>query len=75
MRHSHVFLYCIVAGAIAVGALAAANLMLAVFMGAALGAAVAIMILGFPMDLSYRDPPRKRLVHVVMTTNDQKSKR
>lgn len=71
MRHSHVFAVCIVVGAASVAALAVESTILALFMGAVLGGAVAIMIVGFPLDLSYREPLRgKRTVHVVMVPPD-----
>ena len=73
MRHSHIFGLCVILGATVVAALAAENLFLALFMGGVLGGAVAIMIVAFPLDLSYREPLRgKRTVHVVMVPNDQK---
>jgi hypothetical protein len=67
MRHSHVFGVCVGLGAIIVAALAMENTIMALFMGACLGGAVAIMIVAFPLDLSYREPLRgKRTVHIVM---------
>jgi hypothetical protein len=67
MRHSHIFGLCALFGAGVVAALAEGNFLLALFMGAALGASVAVMIVAFPHDLSYREPPRgKREVHVVV---------
>ncbi|HUO92539.1 MAG TPA: hypothetical protein VMU22_06435 [Rhizomicrobium sp.] len=68
MRHSRIFALCIGIGAVIVAWLADQNTSLALFMGAAIGAAVAVMIVAFPLDLSYREPLRgKRTVHVVMT--------
>lgn len=44
-------------------------------MGAVLGGSVAVMIVAFPLDVSYREPLRgKRTVHVVMTSSDQKKR-
>lgn len=75
MRHSSVFVLCIVAGAAIVAFLAAENTILAAFMGAALGGAVAVMILAFPLDLSYREPLRgKREVHVVMVPPESRKR-
>ncbi len=75
MRHSHIFALCIGIGAAIIAFLAEENTMLALFMGAALGSSVAIMIVAFPLDLSYREPLRgKRTVHVVMTPPDQKKR-
>ena len=75
MRHSHIFALCIAAGAAIIAFLADQNTMLALFMGAALGGSVAMMIVAFPLDLSYREPLRgKRTVHVVMTPQDQKKR-
>jgi hypothetical protein len=75
MRHSHIFALCIASGAAIVAFLADQNTMLALFMGAALGSSVAVMIVAFPLDLSYREPLRgKRTVHVVMTPPDQKKR-
>jgi hypothetical protein len=75
MRHSHVFGLCVVFGAALVAALAAENTLLALFMGAGLGGAIAVMILAFPHDLSYREPPRgKREVHVVMVQPDARKR-
>ena len=70
MRHTLVFGLCILAGAAVTFWLAEENFILALFMGAALGAAVAVMIVGFPLDLSYREPYRgkkRREVHVIVT--------
>jgi hypothetical protein len=68
MRHSQIFALCIGCGAAIVAYLADQNTILALFMGAALGSAVAVMIVAFPLDLSYREPLRgKRTVHIVMT--------
>ncbi len=69
MRHSLVFGLCVLVGAAATFWLAEENFILALFMGAAIGAAVAVMIVGFPLDLSYREPPRgkRREVHVIVT--------
>lgn len=73
MRHSQIFALCIVVGAVIVALLADQNTILALFMGAVLGGSVAVMIVAFPLDLSYREPLRgKRTVHVVMTNTDQK---
>ncbi|HWU27097.1 MAG TPA: hypothetical protein VN154_11915 [Rhizomicrobium sp.] len=67
MRHSLVFGLCVLVGAAITFWLAEENLVLAVFMGAALGASIAVMIVAFPLDLSYREPLRgKREVHVVL---------
>jgi len=67
MPHRLIFGLCVLFGAAAIAALADDNIMLALFMGAALGASVAVMIVAFPLDLSYREPLRgKRTVHVVM---------
>jgi hypothetical protein len=75
MRHSQIFALCIGAGAAIVAFLAEQNTILALFMGAALGSAVAVMIVAFPLDLSYREPLRgKRTVHVVMTPHDPKKR-
>jgi hypothetical protein len=74
MRHLHTFGLSAAFGATLIAALAADNTLLALAMGAALGCTVAVMILGFPLDLSYREPPRgkQREVHVVMVSPDQK---
>ena len=73
MRHSLIFALCIATGAAIIALLADQNTILALFMGAALGGSVAVMIVAFPLDLSYREPLRgKRTVHVVMTNSDQK---
>jgi len=75
MRHSRIFALCIGTGALIVAYLADRNTSLALFMGAAIGAAVAVMIVAFPLDLSYREPLRgKRTVHVVMTPHDPKKR-
>jgi hypothetical protein len=75
MRHSHIFALCVFSGAAIIAALAEGNTMLALAMGGALGVAIAIMIVAFPLDLSYREPPRgKREVHVVMTKADQRKR-
>lgn len=75
MRHSQIFALCIVVGAVIVALLADQNTILALFMGAVLGGSVAVMIVAFPLDLSYREPLRgKRTVHVVMTSSDQKKR-
>ena len=76
MRHSRIFGLCIVFGAVIVAALAEENMMvLALFMGAALGATIAVMIVAFPLDLSYREPLRgKREVHVVIAQPDQRKR-
>ena len=75
MRHSHIFALCVLSGAAVIAALAEANTILALFMGAALGGAVFIMIVAFPLDLSYREPPRgKRQVHVVIQKADQRKR-
>jgi hypothetical protein len=75
MRHTHVFSVSVAIGALLIAWLAASNTLLALFMGAALGGAVAVMILGFPLDLSYREPPRgKREVHVVMVKPDSRKR-
>ena len=67
MRHSQIFGLWILLGAIIVALLAEGDLLLALFMGGALGGAIAIMIVAFPLDLSYREPLRgKREVHVVV---------
>jgi hypothetical protein len=72
MRHSHIFALCIIFGATIIAALAEENTVLAIFMGAVLGGAAAIMIVAFPLDLSYREPLRgKRTVHIVMSNQDQ----
>jgi len=72
MRQSHVFGLCVLFGAALIAALAQENTLLALFMGGALGGAVAIMIVAFPLDLSYREPLRgKRTVHVVMVPSDR----
>ena len=76
MRHSHIFALCVSAGAAIVALLAEENTMLALFMGAAVGAAAAIMIVAFPLDLSYREPLRgKRTVHIVMTPHEERKRR
>jgi hypothetical protein len=75
MRHSQIFALCIGLGAAIVAFMADQNTMLALFMGAALGGSVAVMIVAFPLDLSYREPLRgKRTVHVVMVPPDQKKR-
>ncbi|MGB8364364.1 MAG: hypothetical protein ACLQUZ_19440 [Rhizomicrobium sp.] len=75
MRHSQIFGLGIVLGAAVVAALAAENTLLALFMGAGLGAAIALMIVAFPLDLSYREPLRgKRTVHVVMVAPDTRKR-
>ena len=75
MRHSHIFSLCVFFGAAAVAALADEDLILALFMGGVLGGAVAIMIVAFPLDLSYREPLReKRTVHVVMVPQDRQKR-
>jgi hypothetical protein len=75
MRHSHIFALCIASGAAIIALLADQNTMLALFMGAALGSSVAVMIVAFPLDLSYREPLRgKRTVHVVVTPPEQKKR-
>jgi len=75
MRHSLIFTLCIATGAAIIALLADQNTMLALFMGAALGGSVAVMIVAFPLDLSYREPLRgKRTVHVVMTPHDPKKR-
>lgn len=76
MRHTRIFGLCILAGALIVAALAEENMVvLALFMGAALGASVAVMIVAFPLDLSYREPLRgKRTVHVVMVPPEQRKR-
>ncbi|HTW34093.1 MAG TPA: hypothetical protein VMD53_05710 [Rhizomicrobium sp.] len=75
MRHSQIFALCIAAGAAIIAFLADQNTILALFMGAALGGSVAVMIVAFPLDLSYREPLRgKRTVHVVMTPPDQRKR-
>ena len=75
MRHSRIFGLCILFGAAIVAALAEENTMLALFMGAALGGSIAVMIVAFPLDLSYREPLRgKREVHVVMVQPDQRKR-
>jgi hypothetical protein len=76
MRHSRIFGLCILFGAVIVAALAEENMVvLALFMGAALGATIAVMIVAFPLDLSYREPLRgKREVHVVMVQSDQRKR-
>lgn len=75
IRHSRIFGMCILFGAIIVAALATENIVLALFMGAALGSSVAVMIVAFPLDLSYREPLRgKRTVHVVMVQPDQRKR-
>jgi hypothetical protein len=76
MRHSHIFALCVSVGAIIVAWLAEENTALALFMGAVVGAAAAIIIVAFPLDLSYREPLRgKRTVHVVMTPHEEKKRR
>lgn len=76
MRHSHIFALCVSLGAIIVALLADENTVLALFMGAAVGGATAIMIVAFPLDLSYREPLRgKRTVHVVMAPHDERKRR
>jgi hypothetical protein len=73
MRHSQIFGLSIFFGAIIVALLAEGDTFLALFMGGAVGVAIAIMIIAFPSDLSYRDPPRaKREVHVVMVDRTKK---
>lgn len=75
MRHSRIFGLCIIFGAVIVALLADENTVLALFMGAALGGAVAVMIVAFPLDLSYREPLRgKREVHVVMVQPDRRKR-
>ena len=75
MRHSQIFALCIAAGAAIIAFLADQNTILALFMGAALGGSVAVMIVAFPLDLSYREPLRgKRTVHIVMTPPDQRKR-
>ena len=75
MRQAQIFALCIAAGAAIIALLADQNTILALFMGAALGGSVAVMIIAFPLDLSYREPLRgKRTVHVVMTPHDQKKR-
>jgi len=75
MRQSFVFALSILIGAVIVAALAAESTFLALFMGACLGAAVAVMIVAFPLDLSYREPLRgKRTVHVVMVPPEQRKR-
>lgn len=76
MRHSHIFALCVIFGAAAIAALAEENTILALFMGGVLGGAVAVMIVAFPLDLSYREPLRgKREVHVVMVRPERQRKR
>jgi hypothetical protein len=73
MRHSQIFGLSIFFGAIIIALLAEGDTLLALFMGGALGCSIAIMIIAFPSDLSYRDPPRrKREVHVVMVDRTKK---
>lgn len=74
MRHLHLFGLSAIFGATLIAALAADNTFLAMVMGAALGVTVAVMILAFPLDLSYREPPRgkNREVHVVMVPPNEK---
>ncbi len=75
MRYSQIFGLAIVLGAAILAALAADNTLLALFMGAGLGGTVAIMIVAFPLDLSYREPLRgKRTVHVVMVQPDSRKR-
>lgn len=75
MRQSTVFILCVTVGAAAVAYLAAENTILALFMGAGLGSAIAVMILAFPLDLSYREPLRgKREVHVVMVPPESRKR-
>jgi hypothetical protein len=75
MRHSHIFALCIASGAAIIALLADQNTILALFMGAVLGSSVAVMIVAFPLDLSYREPLRgKRTVHVVMTPHDERKR-
>lgn len=75
MRQSTVFILCVTVGAAAVAYLAAENTILALFMGAGLGGAIAVMILAFPLDLSYREPLRgKREVHVVMVPPESRKR-
>lgn len=72
MRQSFVFGFSMLFGAALVAALADENTLLALTMGGILGAAVAVMIVAFPLDLSYREPQRgKREVHVVMVPHDR----
>ncbi len=69
MRHSQIFGLSIFFGAAIIVALLAdqATPSSRFSMGGAVGVAIAIMIIAFPLDLSYREPPRrKREVHVVM---------
>ena len=67
MRHWQIFGLWAFLGAATIAALAEGDLLLALIMGAILGLTVAVMIVAFPLDLSYREPPRgKREVHVVM---------
>ena len=76
MRHSRIFALSIGTGSLILAYLADQNTSLALFMGAALGATVAVMILAFPLDLSYREPLRgKRTVHVVMTPPENGKRR
>jgi hypothetical protein len=73
MRQSQIFGLSVVFGAIIIALLAEGNTLLALFMGGALGCSIAIMIIAFPLDLSYREPPRrKREVHVVMVDRSKK---
>lgn len=73
MRAAHVFGFCALFGAGLIAALAEGNVFLALAMGAALGCAVAVVILAFPLDLDRREPPRgRREVHVVMAERSKK---
>lgn len=58
MHAPRIFGTCVPAGAFTIAALAAGSTFLALLMGAALGAAVAVMILAFPLDLGRREMPR-----------------
>ena len=73
MRQSQIFGLSIFFGAIIIALLAEGDTLLALFMGGSVGVAIAIMIIAFPLDLSYREPPRtKREVHVVMVDRTKK---
>lgn len=73
MRQWQIFGLWALLGAATIAALAEGDLLLALIMGAVLGMTVAVVIVAFPLDLSYREPPRsKREVHVVMV--DQRKK-
>jgi hypothetical protein len=75
MRPAQVFAVSVALGAAAIAALAAENTVLALMMGAALGGAVAIMIIAFPLDFGNREPTRgKREVHVVMVEPDRRKR-